>query len=108
MDRRLPAHQVQDEGTLAEVGAVKVRRLVLSPEARRLRLHVLDQLRPLDAFGEAGKVLHQGCKRELSAGLMALEHERLEVGARGVDCRRQSGATGPEVHSIKDVHGYLD
>jgi hypothetical protein len=69
-------------------------RLIGGAEARRLLLHVLDQLRPLDAVGPAGKVLDQRGDGELAAGLVALQNQRFHPGARGVERRRQSGAAG--------------
>jgi hypothetical protein len=70
--------------------------LQLCAEARRLLLHVLDQLGPLDAFGPAGKVLHQCGDGELASGLVALQHERLQVGAGSVDGGGKSGAAGTQ------------
>ncbi len=43
---------------------------------------------PMMPFGKAGVVLDLGGDGELTAGLHALDDQRLEVGARGVDARR--------------------
>ena len=67
-----------------------------APKRVGLLLHVLDELGALDAFGPAGKVFDQGGDGELAAGLVALEDERLEVGARGVDGGGEAGAAGAE------------
>ncbi len=69
---------------------------VRGAEARRLLLHVVDQLRALNAVGPAGKVLDQGGDGELAAGFVAFEDQRLQVGARGVDGSGKSGAAGAE------------
>ena len=72
-------------------------------EPRGLLLHVFDQFRSLDAFGPAGKVLHQGGDRKLSAGLVAFQNQRLQTGARGVDRRGEAGAAGAEDYGIASV-----
>ena len=72
----------------------------LRAEARRLQLHVLDELRSLDALRPAGEVLDQRRDRELSAGLVAFDYERLQVGACRVDGGGQSGAAGAEDDGI--------
>jgi len=51
----------------------------------------LHELRSHDALGEAGIVLHVGRVLELAAPLKALDHQRLELGPRGVD---RGGVTG--------------
>ena len=66
---------------LAEVGLDDVAGAILGAEARGLLAHVVDQFRALNAFGKAGKVFDQRGDRELSAGLMAFDDQRLEVGA---------------------------
>ena len=68
--------------------------LIGCAEASRLLLHVLDQLRPLNALGPAGKVLDHRGNRELAAGLVTLQNQRFHPGARGVKRGRQSGAAG--------------
>jgi hypothetical protein len=62
----------------------------LRAEALGLLLELLHQLRPLDAFGEAGVVFDIGGDGELAAGLRAVDDEGLEVGAGGVDGGGQS------------------
>ena len=57
---------------------------VLGAETLRLLAHVLDQFRPLNAFWEAGEIFDQCGDRQLPAGFVAFNDERLEIGARGV------------------------
>ena len=73
---------------------------VFGAKACRLLLHVLDQLRTLNAIRKTRKVLHQRRHAELSTGLMTFDHERLQVGAGGIDSRRQSGASGAQNHHV--------
>ena len=58
-----------------------------------LPMHVEDELGPVDSIREAGIILHQRGSRELTAGLPPFQHQRIQVRARGVNRRRQSGAT---------------
>src|SRR5206468_3327130 len=78
---------------------------VLRAETRRLLAHPLDQLRPLDPLREAGEVLHVGRETELPARLVAVDQERLQVGAGGVDRRRQAGAPRPQDDDASGVRG---
>jgi len=83
----------------------------LGAELRRLRFHVVDQLRPGDSLGEAGVVLHVGSERELPARLVALDEQRIVVRPRGVDSCRESGDPGagdnqPAVFDDVVGHGY--
>jgi len=83
----------------------------LGAELRRLRFHVVDQLRPGDSLGEAGVVLHVGSERELAARLVALDEQRIVVRPRGVDSCRESGDPGagdnqPAVFDDVVGHGY--
>ena len=55
--------------------------------------------------GESGIVLDLGGDRELSAGLQALDHDRLEIGARGVEGR--SAASRPGTDDDDAVVGFL-
>jgi hypothetical protein len=88
--------EVQLIRVLAEVGGDELGHLEFGAEADGLLLHVLDEVRALHALGPAGKVLDQSGDRELAAGLVAFEDERLEVGARGVDGGSEAGAAGAE------------
>src|SRR5579872_6118014 len=73
--------------SLAEISAGHVAMFVFGAKARRLLAHVLDQLRPLNAFGKAGKVLDQSGEGQLASGLMALQHQRFQVGAPSIERR---------------------
>ncbi len=50
-----------------------------------LLLHLLHQPGALDDIGKARIVLHIGCDRHLAAGLDALDQDRLQHGAGGID-----------------------
>ena len=87
---------MQQKRALAQVGAGQVRHAVFGAEALRLLAHVLDQFRSHDSFGKSGEILDQRGDRELSAGLVAFDDQRFQVGARGVKRGRVSGAAGPD------------
>ncbi len=75
-------------------------------EAGGLLLHVLDQFGTLDALGPAGKILDQRGDGELAAGLVALENQRVEAGAGGVDGGGESGAAGAKNNGVANIgHG---
>lgn len=98
------------EGRLADVGGGEMTEGDLGAEARRLLLHVVDELGALDAVGPAGEVFDEGGDGELAAGLVAFEDERLEVGARGVDGSSQSCAAGAQDDGVANGgfrHDYL-
>ncbi len=65
-------------------------------EAFGLGMHFHDQLRAVDSFWEAGKILNLcGCG-ELAARLPPLQHEWREIGATGVDGCGETGTTGAD------------
>ena len=100
---------VQFERALAEIDAGHVAVFIFGAKARRLLAHVLDQFRSLNALGKAGKVLHQRGERELSPGLVAFEHQRFQVGARGVERGGVSGTAGAHDDNVADVfHRLVD
>jgi len=74
----------------------------LGSEAGGLLLHVLNEFGTLDAFRPAGKVFDQSGDGELSAGLVALEDEWLEVGAGSIDGGGEAGAAGAENDGVAD------
>ena len=88
--------RLDPQGAIAhlEIGHFRVGKT--GAEFLRLRVHVHDQLRAVDAFGKAGKILHQRGGGQLAAGLPAFEHERVQVRARGVNGGGQTGATAPD------------
>ena len=71
-----------------------------APKCSACFLHVLDQVRAVDAFGKSGKVLDQRSERELAAGFMAVDHQRFQIGAGRVDGGRVSGAAGANDYNI--------
>ena len=58
-----------------------------------LFLHPRHQFVAVHAFGKAGIIFDDAGGGEQAAGLFAGEHERLEIGARGVKRRRPARAT---------------
>ena len=70
------------------------------------------QLRAHDAVGEAGEVLDLGGEHQLPAGLiagarrLALDDERREVGAGGVDGRGQAGGAGADDDDVMVAHAW--
>jgi len=66
----------------------------------RLPLHLFHEPRALNDVGEARIILHVGGDGELSARLHALNHDRIEHGAGGVDRRRIAGRAGPDNHKL--------
>ena len=99
--------EMQQKRALAEIGAGEMRHAVFRAEAFGLLAHVLDQLRAQDAFGKSGKILDQRGHGELSAGLVAFDDQRLQVGARRVESGSVSGASGPDDDNVSSfAHGF--
>ena len=92
---------------LAKIDVDDVARLVLGPETCRLLAHVVDEFRTLNAFGEAGEILDQSGKRQLSAGLVAFDNQRAQVGASRIEGSGESGASGTDDNHVANVvcHG---
>src|SRR5690606_34031478 len=61
-----------------------------------LRLHLLHEPGALDNVGEAGIILDIGGDGQLTTGLQALDHHRLQHGAGRIDSSRIAGGTGPD------------
>ena len=81
------------------LGEVHLRNMVpfhLRADMLGLLLHLLHQPGPLDDVGEAGVILDIGGDGELAAGLDALDNDRREAGAGGVDGGGQPGGAGAE------------
>ncbi len=98
--------EVEREGVLREIGSGEMAEAELRAETRGLLADVFDELGALYAIGPAGKVLDQRGDGELAAGLVAFQHQRLEVGAGGVDGRGEPGAAGAEDDGVVNVwHG---
>ena len=100
------------ELVVADVHAQRLRREVdpgdvvgheLGAEALRLGAHRLHQLGAEDAVAEAGIVLDVGGDHQLAAVGEALEHQGLEVGARGVQGGRVAGRPAADDDDLTDV-----
>jgi len=77
-------------------------------KAGGLFLHVLNEFGALDAVWPAGEVFNHGGDGELTSGLVALEDQRLEVGARGINGRGEAGAAGAQNDGIANfLHDLL-
>jgi len=94
---------LEDDGVRLEVGRDQMRHAELGAEALRLLLHVLDELRALDAFRPAGEVLDQRGDGELSARLVAFQDQRLEVGAGRVNGCSESCAAGAKDDCVANL-----
>src|SRR6201982_1106199 len=68
----------------------------LGPDVLGLLLHLLHQPGPLDDVCEAGVVLDVGRDGELATGLDALDQDRLQHGAGGIDRGRIARRPGPD------------
>ena len=77
-------------GRVGEIDRVDIDVDEARTEALRLLAELLHQLGTLDALWEAGKVLDVAGDHQLAAGRVAADHDRLEIGSRGVDRRRQA------------------
>jgi hypothetical protein len=97
----------QFDGALAEVSLDQVAHVVYPAEALRLLAHVFYQLRSLDAVGKSGKVFDERGHGKLTAGLVALNDERLQIGARRVESGCMAGATGADDDDIANVHRFV-
>ena len=62
--------------------------------------HLLHQPGTLDDVGEAGVVLHVSGDGELAAGLHALDQDRFQHGARGIDRGGVAGRTRADNHDL--------
>jgi hypothetical protein len=88
--------KMEYERALSQIGAGKVSHAVFGAEAFGLFAHVIDELRPHDAFREARKILNQCGERELSAGFVSFDDKGLEVCASRVKSGGMSGAAGSD------------
>ena len=97
---------VADEDALVpavgELDAVGVVGDEAGAEALGLGAELVHHLRPHDPLGIAGVVLDVGRVLKLPAPLEALDHERLEVGARGVERGRVAGGPAAEDDQVLD------
>ena len=79
----------------------------LRAEALGLAPEHVHHLGTLDAVLEAGIVLDLGGDGELAAGLMALDQQRGEIGARRVERGGEAGGTGAENYEAVDFVCHL-
>src|SRR5215468_5510873 len=96
------AGKTQAEGRMGKISTFQMSMQVFGAKAGGLLAHGFDQIRALYALGEPREILDQSCHGELPAGLMAFDYQRLEISARGIDCRRQPRTSGAQNHSIAD------
>ena len=71
-------------------------------EPQGLFAHLVHQLRPGDAVAEAGVVLHLGRGHQRATELRALEDQRRQLGARGIDGRGVAGRPGADDDHVVD------
>jgi hypothetical protein len=95
--------QIEGERSLRQIDRDQVSHSELRAEAGGLLFHVLDELGALNALRPAGKVLHQRGDGELAARLVALEHQRLQIGACGVDGCGEPGAAGTQDDCVTNI-----
>ncbi len=91
------------ERTLAEIDAGHMAVPVFGAEPRRLLAHILDQLRSLNAFGKAGKVLHQRGERKLAPGFVTFQHQRFQVSPRRVERGRVPGTPRSHDNNVANI-----
>ena len=75
----------------------------LGAELHGLLLHLLGEVEARDALGEAGVVLDELGERDLAAGHVALEDDRLEAAAAGVDAGREARGAGADDDDVEHV-----
>ena len=99
--------EIERKGPLGQISRNQLLALDIRAKTHGLLLHILDQLWTLDPFGKARKILHQGGERELAAGFVALQHQRLQIGARRVDGGSEAGASATQYHRVSNLfcHG---
>src|SRR6202023_537080 len=73
-------------------------------ESLRLFAHIFDQLVAQDAVGEAGVIFDHGGQRELSARLMTVDDQRLQIGTRSVDGGGEASAAAADDHHVVHFH----
>src|SRR4029079_10171938 len=75
--------------------------------ALRLFAEAHHQVGAQDALGKSGEVLDVGCDHQLTAGLKALDAERVKIRTRGVHGGRQACAGPADDDQLTDIvtHG---
>ncbi len=80
----------------------------LGAEALSLLAQVVHQCRTHDAVGEAGEVLHiGGGHQRTTGGHRTLEHQRVQIGTRGVDRGGIARRTGSDDDDVADIRRHL-
>ena len=87
---------LEPEGALAKPDLGNVVGDDLGPDMGRLRLHLLHEPRALDDIGKTWIILDIGRDGELAAGLDALNQQRFQHRARGINGRRISRRPRPQ------------
>ena len=106
--------QGQVERPLAKMRGGHLAGRELGAEPLRLAAHPVHELRAEDPLGEAGVVVDVGGEHQLAAGdvgwvrtAAALDDQRIQFGARGVEGRRQArGARTEDDHLILAFLGH--
>ena len=91
------------DAAVGELDPVDVVGHEAGPEALGLGAKLAHHLRPHDPLGIAGVVLDVGRVLQLAAPLEALEDERLEIGARGVERRGVAGRPTADDDHVLDL-----
>src|SRR5262245_47950598 len=94
---------IDSERAPAEIGSAHMVGNELGPDMLGLPLHLLHQPGALDDVGEAGIILDIGGDGELSAGLDALDQNRLQHGAGGIDRSRIAGSARTDDDELGSV-----
>src|ERR1700756_2003342 len=74
--------------------------LELRAEFLRLLAYVLDEFGSEDAVRETGEILNVRGKRKLAARFVAIENERLQVRARGVNRGSEASTAAPDDNDV--------
>src|SRR6184192_2559976 len=88
------------ERTLTQVDLGNGPSFEFRAEFLRLLAHVFNELRAQDAVREAGEIFDVRGKRELAAGLMAVDHQRFKVRARRINRGGKTSAATANNHDI--------
>src|SRR5262249_17389149 len=94
---------IDSERASAEVDLAHMVGNELGPDMLGLLLHLLHQPGALDDVGEAGIILDVGGDGELSAGLDALDQNRLQHGSGGIDRSRIAGSARTDDDQLGSV-----
>src|SRR5437879_2513572 len=99
-DHRFATKDLSAHGNLKravrEVDPCNRARAKLGAKPLRLPAHMFDQLRAEDAVGKTREILDHSRQRELAARFITIDDQRLEIGARGINCSRKAGAPAPD------------